>query len=87
MRLSCPTPDGVIKDCVRIYATEGKQNKVAVDNSSYSLIERKDIVEMFVKYNAEEEISEGKALVVKRPKQFSSEEEVIGLIFPTDYEE
>ena len=83
-----PHPDGVIKDCVRIYATEGKQNKVAVDNSSYALIERKDIVEMFVKYNAEEKkISEGKALVIKRPKQFSSEEEVIGLIFPTDYEE
>ena len=53
----------------------------------YALIERKDIVEMFVKYNAEEEISEGKALVIKRPKNFSSDEEVVGLIFPTDYEE
>lgn len=85
-----PYADGVIKDCVRIYATEGKQNKVAIDNSSYALLERKDIVEMFVKYNsAEEEISEGKALVIKRPAKFSSAEdgEVIGLIFPTDYEE
>lgn len=51
-----------------------------------ALIERKDIVEMFVKYNAEEEISEGKALVIKRPANLSSDEEVIGLIFPTDYE-
>lgn len=84
-----PYADGVIKDCVRIYATEGAQNKVAIDNSAYALIERKDIVEMFVKYNAEEETSEGKALVIKRPAKFSSaeDEEVLGLIFPTDYEE
>nr|DAI61191.1 MAG TPA: hypothetical protein [Caudoviricetes sp.] len=47
-----PYADGVIKDCVRIYA-------------------------------------EGKALVIKRPAKFSSaeDEEVLGLIFPTDYEE
>ena len=79
--------DGVIKDCVRIYATENAQNTIAIDNTSYALIERKDIVEMFVKYNAENETSEGKALVIKRPKNFSSDEEVVGLIFPTDYEE
>lgn len=42
---------------------------------------------MFVKYNAEEEVSEGKALVIKRLVNFDSGEEVIGLIFPTDYEE
>lgn len=46
-------------------------------------------MEMFVKFNAEEETSEGKALVIKRPAKFSSaeDEEVLGLIFPTDYEE
>ena len=84
-----PYADGVIKDCVRIYATEGAQNKVAIDNSAYALIERKDIVEMFVKHNAEKETSEGKALVIKRPAKFSSaeNEEALGLIFPTDYEE
>lgn len=81
-----PYADGVIKDCVRIYATDNTQNTVAIDNTSYALIERKDIVEMFVKYNAENETSEGKALVIKRSKNFSSDEEVIGLIFPTDYE-
>lgn len=81
-----PYADGVIKDYVRIYATENAQNKVAIDNTSYALIERKDIVEMFVKYNAENETSEGKALVIKRPKNFSSDEEVVGLIFSTDYE-
>lgn len=82
-----PYADGIIKDCVRIYATEGAQNIVAIDNSSYALIEHKDIVEMSVKHNVEEETSEGKALVIKRPVNFSFDEEVVGLIFPTDYEE
>lgn len=82
-----PYADGAIKDCVRIYATEDALNKIAIDNSSYALIERNDIVEMFVKYDAEEETTEGKALVIKRYVNFGSGEEVIGLIFPTDYEE
>ena len=82
-----PYADGVIKDCVRIYATENALNTVAIDNSSYALIERKDIVEMFCKYNSNDETSEGKALVIKRPSDFTSDEEVVGLIFPTDYEE
>lgn len=82
-----PYADGVIKDCVRIYATENALNTVVIDNSSYALIERKDIVEMFCKYNSDDETSEGKALVIKRPSDFTSDEEVVGLIFPTDYEE
>lgn len=82
-----PYADGVIKDCVRIYATENALNTVAIDNSSYALIERKDIVEMFCKYNSDDETSEGKALVIKRPSDFTSDEEVVGLLFPTDYEE
>lgn len=82
-----PYADGVIKDCVRIYATENALNTVAIDNSSYALIERKDIVEMFCKYNSDDETSEGKTLVIKRPSDFTSDEEVVGLIFPTDYEE
>lgn len=82
-----PYADGVIKDCVRIYATENVLNTVAIDNSSYALIERKDIVEMFCKHNSDDETSEGKALVIKRPSDFTSDEEVVGLIFPTDYEE
>ena len=82
-----PYADGVIKDCVRIYATENALNTVAIDNSSYALIERKDIVEMFCKYNSDDETIEGKALVIKRPSDFTSDEEVVGLIFPTAYEE
>ena len=84
-----PYADGAIKDCVRIYATENAQSKIAICNSAYALIERKDTVEMYVKFNAEEETSEAKALVIK--EQFSplveDEPETVGLIFPTEYEE
>lgn len=51
------------------------------------LIERKDTVEMYAQFDTESETSEGKALVIKRPACLVSDEEVIGLIFPTDYEE
>lgn len=79
-----PYADGGIKDCVRIYATSGNVFKMAIDNTSYSLIERRDIVEMFV-HSSEDEEKSGKALVVKR-YDTGDDEEVIGLIFRTDYE-
>lgn len=75
-----PYADGVIKDCVRIYETEDRQSKVAIDNGSYALIERKDTVEMYAQFDTESETSEGKALVIKRPACLVSDEEVIGLI-------
>lgn len=84
-----PFADGAIKDCVRIYATENALNKIAICNNAYALIERKDTVEMYVKFNSEDETSEAKALVIK--EQFSplieDEPETIGLIFPIESEE
>ena len=80
-------PDGAIKDCVRIYATENALNTLAIDNFAYSPIEQKDFVEMFNKYDFDNEISEAKALFVKCPANLVSDEEMVGLIFPTVYEE
>ena len=83
-----PYADGAIKDCIRIYATENGMNKVGITNTDYSLIERKDYVEMYVKINAVEETSEGKALVIKNYPTLASEEPVtIGIIFPAEYAE
>lgn len=83
-----PYADGAIKDCIRIYATENSMNKVGITNTDYSLIERKDCVEMYVKINAVEETSEGKALVIKNYPTLASEEPVtIGIIFPAEYAE
>lgn len=72
-----PVADGVIKDCVRIFATENGIDKTAICNDGYALIERGDIVEMFV----DEKIS---ALVIKRPVDFV-DEEIVGVILRTEY--
>lgn len=72
-----PVPDGVIKDCVRIFATENGIDKTAIANDGYALIERGDIVEMYVT----EKIS---ALVIKRPVDLV-DEEIVGVILRTDY--
>lgn len=72
-----PVADGVIKDSVRIFATENGIDKTAICNDGYALIERGDIVEMFV----DEKIS---ALVIKRPVDFV-DEEIVGVILRTEY--
>lgn len=72
-----PIPDGVIKDCVRIFATENHIDKTAIANDGYALIERGDIVEMYVG----EKVS---ALVIKRPVELV-DEEVVGVILGIDY--
>lgn len=85
-RAVMPEADGVIKDCIRIYATENALNTVAISNTDYTLIERKDCVEMYVKVNGEEETSEGLALVVKEFENPMEDPVTIGVIFPTEYE-
>ena len=72
-----PVADGVIKDCVRIFATKNGIDKTAICNDGYALIERSDIVEMFV----DEKIS---ALVIKRPVDLV-DEEIVGVILRTEY--
>lgn len=72
-----PVADGVIKDCVRIFATENGIDKTAICNDGYALIERGDIVEMFV----DEKIS---ALVIKRPVDLV-DEEIVGVILRIEY--
>ena len=42
---------------------------------------------MYAQFDTKTETSEGKALVIKHLADLLHDEEVIGLIFPTDYEE
>ena len=72
-----PVADGVIKDCVRIFATENGIDKTAIANDGYILIERGDMVQMYVT----DKIS---ALVIKRPVGLV-DEEVVGVILRTEY--
>lgn len=77
-----PEADGTIEDCVRIFATENCLATLPICNSDYTLIERGDIVEMYVKIENVSQI--GKALVIKRGT-VTGDTETIGIIFPTDY--
>lgn len=80
-----PYADGAIKDCVRIFATANHQCEIAISNTAYALIERKDVVEMYSKFNSETECSDAKALFIKR-FPVGEDEETVGVIFPTDWE-
>jgi len=82
-----PEADGAIKDCIRVFATENAQNKVAISNPDYTLLERKDVIEMYVKVDAETESSEGKALVIKEYVSALEDPVTVGIIFPTEYED
>lgn len=82
-----PEADGAIKDCIRVFATENAQNKVAISNPDYTLLERKDVIEMYVKVDAETESSEGKALVIKECVSALEDPVTVGIILPTEYED
>ncbi len=82
-RAIMPFPSAAIKDCIRVFATENALVKLPVRNNDYALIERGDCVEMYVKTNAEDETSEGKALVIKEyPIRPGEDAELVGIIFP-----
>lgn len=83
-----PFASAGIKDCVRVFATENAIATIAVRNNDYALIERGDLVEMYVKTNAENETSEGKALVIKERSIIPDEEpELVGIVFPIEQDE
>lgn len=83
-----PFASAAIKDCIRVFATENTLNKIAVRNNDYALIERGDLVEVYIKTNAEDETSVAKALVIKEyPVLPNVEPELVGIIFPADRED
>lgn len=73
--------DGGIKDCIRIYAAKNTLCEIHISNTAYSLIEKKDVVEMYFKYDSENKESVTKALFVKR-FTFGEDKETVGVIFP-----
>lgn len=83
-----PVPDGGIKDCVRIFATKDGSMKIPISNDDWSLIEKSDFCEILYTYDIEEETTEVKALLVKRYPEFpDDDDQLVGIIFPCNYEE
>lgn len=83
-----PFASAAIKDCIRVFATENALNKISICNNDYALIERGDVVEVYIKTNVEDDVSIAKALVVKERLALpDAEPELVGIIFPADQEE
>lgn len=77
-----PIADGGIKECVRIYATEGGDVRIPVSNDAYALVESSDTTEINSRYDSMARLFEAKALVIREI------DEITGVIFPvTNFKE
>lgn len=83
--------DGGIKDCVRVFSTADTTLTIAISNDDWSLIEKSDFCEILYSYDIYD-IDAGKAtakalLVKNYPFNPDDDDELVGIIFPTDYAE
>ena len=82
-----PYPDGKIKDCVRIFSTDSKDISIAISNDDWSLIEKSDFCEILYAYDIDSGNAEAKALLVKQyPLMPDDDDQLVGVIFPVEYE-
>lgn len=82
-----PFADGGIKDCIRIYSNQARDLSISISNDDYSLIEKSDLTEILYGYDSETEEYTVKAMLVKRyPEMPDDDEELVGIIFPVNFE-
>lgn len=82
-----PFPDGGIKDCVRVFTTKDKTMSIKISNDDWTLIEKSDFCEILYSYNLDTDQTEAKALLVKQyPTMPDDDDELVGIIFPINYE-
>lgn len=83
-----PEPDGGIKDCVRVFSTADTTLSIPVSNDDWSLIEKSDFCEILYSYDIDTGKPVAKALLVKNyPFNPDDDDELVGIIFPTEYAE
>lgn len=83
-----PEPDGGIKDCVRVFTTPDTTLSIAISNDDWSLIEKSDFCEILYSYDIDTGNPTAKALLVKNyPFNPDDDDELVGIIFPTEYAE
>lgn len=83
-----PEPDGGIKDCVRVFTTPDTTLSIAISNDDWSLIEKSDFCEILYSYDIDTGKPTAKALLVKNyPFNPDDDDELVGIIFPTEYAE
>lgn len=81
-RAYMPEGDSAIKDCIRIFKSEDNQYECGIRNNDFALIEKSDLVEMFIGQNDEDFEEEPKAILIKRYTTDIKEPELVGIILP-----
>lgn len=81
-----PEADSGIKDCIRIFRTADNQHECGVRNNDFALIEKSDVVEMYIGTNPDTFDYEPKALLIKRFAPDKKEDELVGLILPYKFD-
>lgn len=83
-----PEPDGAIKDCIRIYATQDNTMTFPITNDNWSLIEKSDFCEILYAYDLDTDKSVPKALLVKKYTMLPDDDDkLVGIIFACEYAE
>lgn len=83
-----PEPDGAIKDCIRIYATQDNTMIFPITNDDWSLIEKSDFCEILYSYDLDSDKSVPKALLVKKYAMLPDDDDkLVGIIFACEYAE
>lgn len=77
-----PYGDSGIKDCIRVFKTEDNQYECGIRNNDFALIEKSDVVEMYIGTNNDTFEEEPKAILIKRLTIDIKEPELVGLILP-----
>lgn len=78
-----PRGNSGIKEAIRIYETEHSGVVCRIDNDSYSLIDKGDILEIYPEYDSEQSVDVAKALVIRAVTPDPDEEpQIVGFIFP-----
>lgn len=85
-RAFMPQGDSAIKDCVRIFVTTDNKFECGIRNNDYALIEKSDVVEMFIGQNDETFEDEPQALLIKRFVTDVKEPDLVGIILPYKWE-
>lgn len=78
-----PSGNSGIKEAIRIYETEHSGVVCRIDNDSYSLIDKGDILEIYPEYDSEQSVDVAKALVIRAVTPDPDEEpQIVGFLFP-----
>lgn len=86
-RAIMPYGDSGIKECIRVFQNQTGDIKIPVSNPDFALIEKGDIKEICYEYAGESNEVKPVALMVKHwPTMVADDPELVGVIFPADYE-